>query len=131
PITIISLILLLQWSQGSAGASDVEQEPKILWRQISGSATMNCTHNKGINYYQMYWYRQRPGETMRLIVFTSTSAKADFGDDEKNKFDVHKSAAEFGSLTVKHLNSNDSGMYFCSVSEHSMAKAVEYCTKTL
>ncbi|KAI7804714.1 hypothetical protein IRJ41_016952, partial [Triplophysa rosa] len=129
PTTIISLILLLQWSRG-IDASDVEQEPKILWRQ-SDSATMNCTHNKGTSYYQMYWYRQRPGETMRLIVFTSTYAEADFGDVDKNKFDVHKKVPEFGSLTVKHLNSNDSGIYFCSVSEHSTAKAVECCTKTL
>ncbi|KAA0711391.1 hypothetical protein E1301_Tti006318 [Triplophysa tibetana] len=96
---------LMIWNR-TAVESDVKQEPKILWRQTSGSATMNCTHNKGTTYYQMYWYRQRPGETMRLIVFTTPYAEADFGDVDKNKFDVLKNVPEFGSLTVKHLNSS-------------------------
>lgn len=127
---MLSLIFSFFSPTGTAGGSDVEQNPTILWGQMNSFASMNCTHNKGTNYYQMYWYRQRPGETMRLVVFTSAYAEPDFGDVDKNKFDVHKKVPEFGSLTVKDLHLNDSAMYFCSVSEHSMAKVEECCTKT-
>lgn len=68
---------------------------------------------------------------MRLIAFTSPYAEAEFGDVDKNKIDVYKKEPEFGSLTVKHINSDDNGIYFCLVSEHSIAKAVQCCTKTL
>ncbi|RXN36250.1 immunoglobulin iota chain-like protein [Labeo rohita] len=69
---IIALILLLHWSQDTEGADDVIQEPEMVWEQKSGSASLNCSHKKGSAYNQMYWYRQRPGETMKLIVFTMT-----------------------------------------------------------
>ncbi|XP_056111057.1 uncharacterized protein LOC130088363 [Rhinichthys klamathensis goyatoka] len=111
---IISLILFLRWSQGTLGGDDVVQEPKILWKPKASSADMNCSHKKGISYYQMYWYRQRPGETMRLIVFTVANSKPEFGDVDENKFEAHKSDAESGSLTVKDLEPEDGAIYFCS-----------------
>ncbi|KAK2878614.1 hypothetical protein Q8A67_019405 [Cirrhinus molitorella] len=107
---IIALILFLHWSQGT-----VVQKPEILREPKSSSASLNCTHNKGISYYQMYWYRQRPGETMRLIVFTVASSKPDFGDVDEKKFDAQKSDAKSGSLTVKDLEPEDSAIYFCAV----------------
>ncbi|KAK7141940.1 hypothetical protein R3I94_011587 [Phoxinus phoxinus] len=116
---MISLILFLHWSQGTMGGEDVVQEP-ILWEPKASSADMNCTHNKGLSYYQMYWYRQRPGETMRLIVYMVANSKPEFGEVDENKFKAHKSDAESGSLTVKDLEPEDSAIYFCSVSEHSV-----------
>ncbi|ROJ19161.1 hypothetical protein DPX16_14428 [Anabarilius grahami] len=83
------------------GGDDVVQKPKIVWKPKGNSANMSCTHTKGLSYYQMYWYRQRPGETMRLIVFTSAGSDPDFGDVDKDKFEPHKSVAESGSLMVK------------------------------
>lgn len=67
---------------------------------------------------------------MTLVVFTSSYAEPDFGNVDQNKFDVHKKVPEFGSLTVKDLHVNDSAIYFCSVSEHSITKAIECSTKT-
>ncbi|KAK9960005.1 hypothetical protein ABG768_010086 [Culter alburnus] len=128
---IISLILFLHWSQGAMGGDDVVQEPKILWEPKGSSAYMNCTHYKEISYQQMYWYRQRPGETMRLIVLTIAGSDPDFGDVDKDKFEAHKSVADRGSLVVKDLEPEDSAIYFCSVSQHSVSKAGECCTKTL
>uniref|UniRef100_A0A8C1SYJ7 Ig-like domain-containing protein n=1 Tax=Cyprinus carpio TaxID=7962 RepID=A0A8C1SYJ7_CYPCA len=117
-------LLLLQ-----PGGDDVVQEPEILWEPKSGSASLSCKHNMGSTYYQMYWYRQRPGETMRLIVFMTVS-ELDFGDVDKKKFETQKSDAESGSLKVKALEPDDSAIYFCAVSEHSVSKTGECCTKT-
>ncbi|KAK9960003.1 hypothetical protein ABG768_010084 [Culter alburnus] len=117
---IISLILLLHLSQGTMGGDDVVQEPKILWEQKGKSAYMNCTHRKGSTYKLMYWYRQRPGETMRLVAFTTTYTEPEYGDSEKNKFLANKTVPENRALTVKNLEPDDSAIYFCSVSEYTV-----------
>ncbi|KAL4553836.1 T cell receptor beta chain VDJC, partial [Arapaima gigas] len=49
----------------------------------------------------MYWYRQRPGENMQLIVFTSVGLEPQFGNVDKTKYEVVKEEAAHGSLTVK------------------------------
>lgn len=87
---------------------------------------MNCTHTKGPGFFQMYWYRQLPGETMKQIVYTSSSsADHDFGNFSKDKFSATKPDAASGTLTVKKLQQGDKGWYFCAVSEHSDAGALD------
>ncbi|CAG5866803.1 unnamed protein product, partial [Menidia menidia] len=103
--------------------SDVYQTP-TLWEKEGQSATIHCNHTKGPEYYQMYWYRQLPGEDMDLIVFTQTAKKDhDFGSHSKDKFSATKliTEPESGTFTVKNLRSKDKGLYFCSVSQHNDA----------
>ncbi len=80
---------------------------------------MDCNHTKGALYFYMYWFRQRQGESMRLIAFTRTTGKPDFGEFSEDKYSAEKTVAERGSFTVKKLRPDDSGVYFCAVSEHS------------
>uniref|UniRef100_A0A3B4AUF6 Ig-like domain-containing protein n=1 Tax=Periophthalmus magnuspinnatus TaxID=409849 RepID=A0A3B4AUF6_9GOBI len=95
---------------------------QMLWTKEGDDATLDCSHRKGPTYYQMYWYRQRPGENIRQIVFTTPSTEPDFETDFKNeRLKVTKPDAESGTLTVENLEPGDSGVYFCAVSEHSEA----------
>ncbi|KAI3367355.1 hypothetical protein L3Q82_026162 [Scortum barcoo] len=57
---------------------DVNQDPEISWSYLSESAEMNCSHKKDAGHNQMYWYRQRPGETMKLIVYTVLGGQPDY-----------------------------------------------------
>ncbi|MEQ2189146.1 hypothetical protein GOODEAATRI_022266 [Goodea atripinnis] len=97
---------------------DVIQEPTISWSFKSKSAEMKCSHKKDISHTQMYWYRQRPGETMTLIVFTAFPGQPDYGDSLQTKYSAVKDSIENGALTVKDLQADDSGVYFCAVSKH-------------
>ncbi|RXN11365.1 hypothetical protein ROHU_030091 [Labeo rohita] len=108
----------LLWLTGTVGGNDVVQEP-IIWKAKGASAVMNCTQNKGTSYSLMYWYKQRPGETMKLIVITNAYGDPEFGDVDKNKYETEKNDPKNGSLTVKNLESDDSAIYFCSASEHN------------
>ncbi|XP_050934314.1 M1-specific T cell receptor beta chain [Lates calcarifer] len=104
---------------GLSDGNDVNQTP-LLWSTESQSATMNCSHTKGSSYRQMYWYRQLPGETMKQIVYTTAYSPHEYQSGfSEDKFPAKKNDAETGSLTVKKLLHNDSGVYFCAVSEHS------------
>uniref|UniRef100_A0A3Q1JFT8 Ig-like domain-containing protein n=1 Tax=Anabas testudineus TaxID=64144 RepID=A0A3Q1JFT8_ANATE len=113
----LSVLIFILFINGFIVGSDVTQT-SILWKNKGDGATMNCSHTKDINFYQMYWYRQLPGETMELIVFTTTTSK-DFGKLSQDKFSASKPDARTGTFTVKNLESGDKGLYFCAVSQHS------------
>lgn len=107
--------------------SDVQQKP-ILWETEGRSATMHCSHTKGAGYIQMYWYRQKPGETMELIVFTVMGKKDDqhdFGNFKTGKFSASRPDGDSGTFTVNNLEPKDQGLYFCAVSQHSDADTAE------
>uniref|UniRef100_A0A9J8C8B2 Ig-like domain-containing protein n=1 Tax=Cyprinus carpio carpio TaxID=630221 RepID=A0A9J8C8B2_CYPCA len=113
--------LLICFLCSVAGISDVSQVPSVLMAVKGNDAQLNCTHKKDFTFNQMYWYRQRPGQTMTLIVFTSTlNSKHDYGESDPNKFPVIKTVQESGSLTVNNVESDDSAVYFCSVSKHTV-----------
>uniref|UniRef100_A0A8C7CY04 Ig-like domain-containing protein n=1 Tax=Oncorhynchus kisutch TaxID=8019 RepID=A0A8C7CY04_ONCKI len=88
------------------------------------------SHTKGSSYYQMYWYRQLPGEGMKQVVYTSTYNTPDYGAFSEDKYPKVKTTAKSGSFTVKKLETGDSGMYFCAVSEHSDTDNMYSCTQT-
>ncbi|KAG7510199.1 Immunoglobulin lambda variable 1-40 [Solea senegalensis] len=113
---IIALSLSLLWTPGFFAGTDVTQTP-ILWKNKGdNNATIHCSHTKGELYFQMYWFRQLPGETMELIVLTTSANKDfDFGDFSKEKFSADKPDARSGTFTVKNLESGDKGLYFCAL----------------
>ncbi|TSM77397.1 Immunoglobulin lambda variable 5-37 [Bagarius yarrelli] len=100
----------------------VTQTPNIAWHRTGESAELKCSHNKDASYFQMYWYRQRQGESMEFIVFTTTSADPEFGSVEKTKFSTVKKIAANGSLTVKDVDTEDSAVYFCAVRKHILSE---------
>ncbi|KAF4084290.1 hypothetical protein AMELA_G00127110 [Ameiurus melas] len=128
-IRVLVFFQSLYWIQGVAGADDVSQ-PSILWAKFGQSATINCSHTKGTAYNRMYWFRQHHGENMELIVYTGAYITPDFGKFSQSKFSTIKTVAESGSFTVKDVDYNDSAVYFCAVSEHSVITTEQSCTKT-
>ncbi|KAG7328541.1 hypothetical protein KOW79_008485 [Hemibagrus wyckioides] len=114
---------------GVAGANDVYQPP-ILWAEKGQSATIDCSHTKGAAYREMYWYRQYRGESMQLIVFTTSFGTLDFGKLTQHKFSANKTVPERGSFTVNDVDNKDSAVYFCAVREHSAITTRQSCTKT-
>lgn len=70
---------------GGADGGDVDQTP-TLWKTEKDGATIDCRHRKTADYDQMYWFRQLPGEAMRLLVRTSLGINNhDFGNLGKKR----------------------------------------------
>uniref|UniRef100_A0A3Q3L2Y5 Ig-like domain-containing protein n=1 Tax=Labrus bergylta TaxID=56723 RepID=A0A3Q3L2Y5_9LABR len=95
----------------------------VLWGDEGQSATMTCEHTKGATYFQMYWYRQLPGETMQQIVLTRPSVPPQYWSDfSEDKFPAKKDNFSTGSLTVEKLLPADSGVYFCARWSYTLEK---------
>ncbi|GAA6072089.1 immunoglobulin lambda-1 light chain-like, partial [Tachysurus ichikawai] len=109
----LRFILSLLWLTGVAGANDVLQ-PKVLWAEMGQSCTINCSHTKGLDYNQMYWFRQQKGESMELIVYTTSYGTLEFGNFNQRKFSAMKPDPGSGSLTVRDVDYNDSSVYICA-----------------
>uniref|UniRef100_A0A3P9JTK4 Ig-like domain-containing protein n=1 Tax=Oryzias latipes TaxID=8090 RepID=A0A3P9JTK4_ORYLA len=100
-------------------ATYILHQPPELWRRRGEDAKMDCSHTKGAGYYQMYWFRQLPGESMRLVVLTTAGTdKHDFGDFSTEKFSASKPDAHSGSFSVLKVEPADEGVYFCAVGAH-------------
>ena len=113
---------------GRTGSNEVHQ-PSVLLVQRGQSAQMNCSHDHGTGYYEMSWYQQLPGESMRLIVLTVPYSPPDFGGFSPDKFSATKIVLERGSFTVKNVEPGDNGVYFCCVSNHSDADSCRVVQK--
>lgn len=94
------------------------------------NATLSCSHGKGDTYNRMYWFRQHNGQTMELIVYTTSFGTVEFGKLDKTKYSVNHESAARGFLTVISLESLDSALYLCAVSEHGVTESYHRCTKT-
>lgn len=114
---------------GVAGTNDVLQT-NIIWARISESVTINCSHTKDALHNQMYWYSQQQGESLKLIVFTTSYKTVEFGQVKENKYSASKTVPESGSLTIQDVEAADSAVYFCAVSKHSDVIKGQSCTRT-
>lgn len=60
---------------------------------------------------------------MELIVSTTAGqSEHEFGAFSQEKFSATKEGVSRGTLTVKNVQPEDSGGYFCAVSRHSDAE---------
>uniref|UniRef100_A0A674BW70 Ig-like domain-containing protein n=1 Tax=Salmo trutta TaxID=8032 RepID=A0A674BW70_SALTR len=112
---------------------EVTQIPTIVWGLKGSDAPMNCSHTKGSGYFQMYWYRQLPGEGMKQVAFTIPNSKPEYsGDFSEDKFSAKKPVAESGTstLTINQLTPNSSAVYYCAASLHSASDLPLSSTKT-
>uniref|UniRef100_A0A3P9K0H0 Ig-like domain-containing protein n=1 Tax=Oryzias latipes TaxID=8090 RepID=A0A3P9K0H0_ORYLA len=96
----------------------VSQTPTDVLVKANSEVTLTLSH-KIPNYDTVLWYRRSPGDS--LVVFTSTANRGehDFGAFSKEKFSATKTEAERGTFTVKEVQPEDKGLYFCAVSQHS------------
>ncbi|KAJ8340905.1 hypothetical protein SKAU_G00331960 [Synaphobranchus kaupii] len=94
----LSLTLLKALASDSL-CLDVSQSPSLLWKTQGQdkSAEMQCEHTDG-SYYQMYWYRQLPGQAIELIVLSDTINVPNFGNFSDGKYGVAKSVSSEGKF---------------------------------
>ncbi len=82
----------------------------------NGSASLRCEHIRIFHTARCTGTDSVQEETMRTHCIYYGGSKPEFGDVDKNKFEPQKSDAKSGSLKVNGLETDDSAIYFCAVS---------------
>ncbi|MGH0171946.1 UNVERIFIED_CONTAM: hypothetical protein FKN15_062190 [Acipenser sinensis] len=107
-IVFTALLLCLP---GPSQGIGVSQTPQVLLQGAGGSAGMFCEHDGGIEYNQMYWYRQLRGQGIQLLVFSDFYKDPEFEKDfSKDRYEVNRSAVTKGSLKIKNLEPDLNGI---------------------
>ncbi|MGH0141946.1 UNVERIFIED_CONTAM: hypothetical protein FKN15_074682 [Acipenser sinensis] len=116
---------------GPSQGIGVSQTPLVLLQGAGGSAGMFCVHDGGIDYKQMYWYRQLRGQGIQLLLFSLSGSAPQFEKDfNEERYEVNRSAVTKGSLKIKQLVPGDTALYFCSASKHSDTIPLQHLAKS-
>uniref|UniRef100_A0A6I8NG64 Immunoglobulin V-set domain-containing protein n=1 Tax=Ornithorhynchus anatinus TaxID=9258 RepID=A0A6I8NG64_ORNAN len=102
-------------SLSSVGPADagVTQTPRYLLVRTGTKVILRCAQNMA--HDAMYWYRQDPGQGLRLIRFSSVKGSTEEGDIPQGYL-VSREEKEFFPLTLGSANTNQSSLYFCASS---------------
>ena len=75
--------------------------------------TLKCTQDLGHN--SMYWYRQDPGNGLRLIHYSRGPLTTEKGD-MLDGYNVFRSSKENFPLTLESTSRSQTSVYFCASS---------------
>ena len=98
----------------------ITQTPKYLCREEGRDVTLQCEQDFG--HDSMYWYRQDPGQGLRLIYFSRVEKDVEKVDLAEG-YQASREKKAFFPLTVPLTRKNQTALYFCASSldtvEHS------------
>nr|XP_014347130.1 PREDICTED: uncharacterized protein LOC102354169 [Latimeria chalumnae] len=106
------------------------QSPPSVYNFTGGSVEVRCKPTDK-SYAYMFWYRKQ-AEGPKLIGSTASSQDPVYEDGFNSpKFEIRKRDPDLkGSMKISELKVEDSGVYFCAVSQHSARGLIPSCTKT-
>ena len=94
------------------GPMDAEiYQVRFLLTEAGQDVTLECKQNLG--YCAMYWYRQDPGQGLKLIYYSTVVKDIQRGDLSEG-YSVSREKQELFPLTVKSAHTNQTAVYLCS-----------------
>uniref|UniRef100_A0A673AK22 Ig-like domain-containing protein n=1 Tax=Sphaeramia orbicularis TaxID=375764 RepID=A0A673AK22_9TELE len=113
----MTLVSVLIWTllcccfTESRGQVTVTQ-PGAVSSDLGASTTITCTTSQNVeiwsNYHLLAWYRQRDGETPKLLIYFSTSRASGIS----SRFSGSGSNSHF-TLTISDVQAEDAAVYYC------------------
>ncbi|XP_053147176.1 immunoglobulin iota chain-like [Hemicordylus capensis] len=116
PIVLFISLLALQCALiENADVVKVIQEPPFASKPNGETLRMTCAINQ--DYYNIYWYRQLPGQTELHQLGTFPSSTEDLQEKSEGKLKDRLSGKRTNnnaSLNLGSLESEDTGLYLCA-----------------
>ncbi|EFB18054.1 hypothetical protein PANDA_013490 [Ailuropoda melanoleuca] len=100
---------------GAAGPMDavITQTPRYQIIQIGTKMTLECSQD--MNHFAMFWYRQDPGQGLRLIHYSS-GVTGTAKENVAEGYSVSRNKQEHFSLTLESAGTNQTSVYLCASS---------------
>uniref|UniRef100_A0A2K6UEL6 T cell receptor beta variable 19 n=1 Tax=Saimiri boliviensis boliviensis TaxID=39432 RepID=A0A2K6UEL6_SAIBB len=109
----------------------ITQSPKYLFRKEGQAVTLGCEQN--LNHDAMYWYRQDPGQGLRLIYYSWIVDDFEKGDITEG-YIVSREKKESFPLTVTSAQWNHTAFYLCASSidtvKHRCCLSLHKCAQS-
>lgn len=109
----LSLYLMSASATGPADAA-ITQTPRYRVIPTGKQTTLECTQH--MNHFAMFWYRQDPGQGLRLIYYSGGVDNTAEGDVTEG-YSVSRKENEHFPLTLESASTEQSSLYFCGSSE--------------
>uniref|UniRef100_A0A8C7EVD0 Ig-like domain-containing protein n=1 Tax=Neovison vison TaxID=452646 RepID=A0A8C7EVD0_NEOVI len=94
--------------------AEITQTPRYSIIQTGTKKTLECSQD--MNHFSMFWYRQDPGQGLRLIYYSSGSPSTTKGDVAEG-YSVSRKEQKFFPLTLESASTNQTSVYLCASSE--------------
>ncbi|KFO22125.1 T-cell receptor beta chain V region PHDS203 [Fukomys damarensis] len=92
------------------------QTPRYCIIRTGKKMTLECSQN--MNNYAMFWYRQDPGQGLRLLHYSGSTFSTAKGDAPEG-YSATRDENEHFSLTLESASTNQTSMYLCASSEYT------------
>jgi len=99
---------------GSSLSDKVRQTPHEMLVTVLESPVLHCSHSIS-SYNSILWYKQTQDRQMVFLGYLLGSV-TQLETEVKNKFVLEGNGNDNGKLTIKNLEFNDTGTYFCAAS---------------
>lgn len=95
----------------------ITQTPRYYYIIQSGKkVTLECSQN--MYHFVMYWYRQDPGQGLRLIHYSRSFGSTSKGDATEG-YHVSCNKNEHFLVTLKLASTNQTSLYLCASSQYT------------
>uniref|UniRef100_A0A8C5PR67 Ig-like domain-containing protein n=1 Tax=Leptobrachium leishanense TaxID=445787 RepID=A0A8C5PR67_9ANUR len=94
------------------------QQSNLLVIPAGNFVTLNCTYDDS-GYIPMFWYRQRPGEGLMLMIHSTGPNEKDEMEEGFDAWEWSRTKVLESTLKLQKPQPEDSAVYFCAVSKHS------------
>ncbi|NXS51137.1 LV151 protein, partial [Balaeniceps rex] len=108
------LALAAAWSHGQAEVL-LKQQTSVTKGQ-GKTVSIDCTA-EGLSNFQsdyIHWYRHILSKAPERILYIGSGQAAYDDNSKRNKYSAVKKGGNVCTLSVKDINSNDEGTYYCA-----------------
>ncbi|KAG8430652.1 hypothetical protein GDO86_020207 [Hymenochirus boettgeri] len=93
----------------------VTQKEKFLLVQVGKPAEFTCYQDQS-SYLAMYWYQHKPGEGVKLMVYSSGANEETMETEYRGQWRLRRPDVQNSVLHLTAAEKGDSAEYFCASS---------------
>lgn len=102
---------------GRGWSAVVKQEKELLTVNAGDPVEMPCYQSE-TNYYDMFWYQKKPGEGLKLIVWSTGAKDYNMEVAYKDRWNLTRDDTHNSLLKLKSSTKEDQAVYYCAASLH-------------
>uniref|UniRef100_A0A1B8XZN5 Ig-like domain-containing protein n=1 Tax=Xenopus tropicalis TaxID=8364 RepID=A0A1B8XZN5_XENTR len=97
------------------GQVTVTQSKRLVLVRRGGSVLIPC-HQSASDYFNMFWYQQKPGQGLTLMVWSTGAKDGKMEGEYGARWHLERNDTHNSELNVTGAEPDDAAQYFCAAS---------------